>query len=93
VLRYREWVRLGAGVAVSASVIREDGTPPQEITEARRVGPLSVGAAFVDVPPIDMTGLLTGATSFKIRFRVESVGATSERGFYLDDLDVAIEGP
>jgi hypothetical protein len=52
----------------------------------------SPGDGFVDVGPLDVTAAVGSASSFKLRFRlVSDTERNEDRGWYLDDLEVALE--
>jgi hypothetical protein len=92
VVRYCERVRLGTGDSVTLEVVRPDGTAVQ-VAAATRAGIFATpGEGFADVGPLDVSALVGTATSFNLRWRLESDGdGREDRGFYVDDLTVSME--
>jgi hypothetical protein len=92
VVRYREHVRLHAGDSVTLDVVLPDGTTVNVPEATRAALHATPGDGFVDVGPLDVTGAIGSAATFKLRFRLVSDNDGNEdRGWYLDDLEVALE--
>jgi hypothetical protein len=65
-VRYRERVRLHAGDSLTLDVVLPDGTIVN-VPEATRAGVQATpGDGFVDMGPLDVTGAVGGAASFKL---------------------------
>jgi hypothetical protein len=90
VLRFREWVRLGAGTdAATVEVLLPDGSPP--VTVSTRPDSTGGGNGFVETGPIPLGTTLGFFDSFRLRFRLRSDGSSQARGWYVDDIDVRLE--
>jgi hypothetical protein len=91
-VRYREWIRLNAGDSVSLDIILPDQSVVN-VPGATHAGVFTTtGTSFTDVGPLDITALVGVAESFSLRFRIVSNNdGLADRGWYVDDLTVAIE--